>query len=51
MVESQEGALAFYTDILGFVKMADIPMGAYRFLIVVSPEDPHGAELVLEPTG
>ncbi|MGA2974331.1 MAG: VOC family protein [Spirochaetia bacterium] len=50
MVEDQEKALKFYTEVLGFVKMADIPMGKYRFLTVVSKENPKGAELVLEPT-
>jgi hypothetical protein len=36
---------------LGFVKMADIPMGQYRWLTVVSPEGMEGVELVLEPMG
>jgi catechol 2,3-dioxygenase-like lactoylglutathione lyase family enzyme len=51
MVDDQEKALQFYTGKLGFVKMADIPMGDYRFLTVVSPEGPDGIELVLEPMG
>ncbi len=51
MVDDQEKALRFYTEKLGFVKMADIPMGDYRFLTVTSPEGPDGIELVLEPMG
>ena len=49
LVADQESALRFYTDILGFVKKADIPAGEYRWLTVVSPDEPDGAELVLEP--
>jgi catechol 2,3-dioxygenase-like lactoylglutathione lyase family enzyme len=48
-VEDQGGALAFYRDVLGFVPKKDIPMGAYRWLTVVSPDRPDGPELVLEP--
>ena len=48
-VADQAAALAFYTDKLGFVKKNDIPMGDVSWLTVVSPEDPDGAELVLEP--
>jgi catechol 2,3-dioxygenase-like lactoylglutathione lyase family enzyme len=48
-VDDQEKALRFYTDVLGFQKKQDIPAGAYRWISVVSPEDPDGAELVLEP--
>jgi catechol 2,3-dioxygenase-like lactoylglutathione lyase family enzyme len=51
MVEDQEKALAFYTKVLGFKKMADIPMGEYRWLTVVSPDGIKGTELVLEPLG
>ncbi|MGA2640684.1 MAG: VOC family protein, partial [Spirochaetia bacterium] len=47
-VDDQEKALAFYTGVLGFMKMADIPMGDYRWLTVVSPEGIRGVELVLE---
>jgi len=50
MVDDQEKALKFYTEKLGFTKMADIPMGEYRWLTVVSPDGPEGVELVLEPT-
>lgn len=48
-VEDQDAALAFYTDVLGFVARADVPLGEHRWLTVVSPEDPDGVELVLEP--
>lgn len=48
-VTDQQQALHFYTDILGFDKMADIPMGATRWLTVTSPEGIEGVELVLEP--
>ena len=48
-VEDQERALEFYTSTLGFVKMADIPMGEHRWLTVRSPEGAEGVELVLEP--
>ena len=50
MVDEQDKALKFYTEKLGFVKMADIPMGEFRWLTVVSPDGPEGVELVLEPT-
>jgi catechol 2,3-dioxygenase-like lactoylglutathione lyase family enzyme len=49
LVDDQAKALAFYTDVLGFVKKTDIPMGHHRWLTVVSPEHPDGVELVLEP--
>src|SRR5579884_1515762 len=49
LVDDQDKALRFYTDILGFIKKHDIPMGEFRWLPVVSPEDPNGPELVLEP--
>ena len=48
-VEDQEKAIQIYTSILGFKKMADIPMGEYRWLTVVSPDGIEGVELVLEP--
>lgn len=51
-VEDQEKALKFYTNILGFVKKHDIPLGEeHRWLTVVSPEAPDGVELLLEPSG
>ena len=49
LVDDQARALAFYTDVLGFQKKNDIPMGEHRWLTVVSPEAPDGVELVLEP--
>jgi catechol 2,3-dioxygenase-like lactoylglutathione lyase family enzyme len=49
LVDDQAKALAFYTDVLGFVKKMDIPMGEHRWLTVVSPRDPEGVQLVLEP--
>ena len=49
LVDDQEKALRFYTDILGFRKKDDIPLGEHRWLTVMSPEDPNGPELVLEP--
>jgi catechol 2,3-dioxygenase-like lactoylglutathione lyase family enzyme len=50
-VDDQVKALAFYTDVLGFEKRTDLPAGEARWLTVVSPEDPDGVELVLEPDG
>jgi catechol 2,3-dioxygenase-like lactoylglutathione lyase family enzyme len=49
LVENQDEALAFYTGVLGFVKKTDVPAGAFRWLTVVSPDEPEGVELVLEP--
>ena len=46
-VDDQEKALRFYTDVLGFVKKADFSQGPFRWLTVVSPEDPDGTELQL----
>jgi catechol 2,3-dioxygenase-like lactoylglutathione lyase family enzyme len=48
-VKDQEKALRFYTGTLGFVKKSDISAGEYRWLTVVSSEEPDGAQLVLEP--
>jgi catechol 2,3-dioxygenase-like lactoylglutathione lyase family enzyme len=48
-VDDQAKALAFYTDVLGFVKKNDVPVGEYRWLTVVSSEAPDGVELLLEP--
>jgi catechol 2,3-dioxygenase-like lactoylglutathione lyase family enzyme len=50
-VDDQDKALAFYTEILGFQKKTEIPMGEVRWLTVVSSDDPDGTELVLEPSG
>jgi catechol 2,3-dioxygenase-like lactoylglutathione lyase family enzyme len=49
MVDSQDKALKFYTEIFGFVKKTEIPVGEYRWLTVVSPEGPDDLELSLEP--
>ena len=48
-VDDQEKALTFYTTKLGFIKKADVPLGADRWLTVVAPDAPDGPELVLEP--
>ena len=48
-VDDQAKALAFYTETLGFVKKNDIPLGEASWLTVVSPDDPDGTELLLEP--
>ena len=49
MVDDQDKALRFYTEVLGFVKKAEIPLGLHRWLTVVSADDPDGTELLLEP--
>jgi predicted enzyme related to lactoylglutathione lyase len=49
VVDDQEQALRFYTDVLGFVKKTDVSNGPYRWLTVASPEDPDGTELQLAP--
>ncbi|MFG2100666.1 VOC family protein [Micromonospora echinaurantiaca] len=48
-VDDQANALRFYTEVLGFVKKTDVPVGEYRWLTVVSPDQPDGVELLLEP--
>ena len=50
-VDDQAKALAFYTEKLGFIKKTDVPAGDARWLTVVSPADPDGIELLLEPAG
>ncbi|MEV4013773.1 VOC family protein [Nonomuraea angiospora] len=50
-VDDQQKALAFYTGVLGFIKKHDIPLGGAQWLTVVSPENPEGTELLLEPDG
>ncbi len=50
-VDDQRAALAFYTDVLGFTKHHDIPLGDDFWLTVVSPDCPDGPELLLEPAG
>ena len=49
MVDDQAKALRFYTEVLGFVKKTEIPLGGHSWLTVVSPEDLDGTELSLEP--
>jgi catechol 2,3-dioxygenase-like lactoylglutathione lyase family enzyme len=51
LVDDQAKALAFYTETLRFVKKNDIPLGEASWLTVVSPDDPDGTELLLEPDG
>lgn len=48
-VDDQDKALRFYTEVLGFVKKTEIPLGEHRWLTVVSPNEPEGTELLLEP--
>lgn len=50
-VDDQKKALAFYTEVLGFEKYRDVPLGADSWLTVVSPDAPDGPELLLEPAG
>jgi len=50
-VDDQQAARAFYTDVLGFTVRHDVPLGDDFWLTVVSPEDPDGPELLLEPAG
>jgi len=49
IVQDQDHALWFYTEVLGFVPKLDLPLGEYRWLTVVSPDQPEGTQLVLEP--
>ena len=49
MVDDQDKALKFYTEVFGFLKKHDIPVGEYRWITVVSPEGPEDVELSLEP--
>ena len=51
LVDDQRAALAFYTDVLGFVKRHDVPLGDAAWLTVVSPDAPDGPQLLLEPSG
>jgi catechol 2,3-dioxygenase-like lactoylglutathione lyase family enzyme len=51
MVDNQDKAQKFYTEILGFVLKRDIPMGEHKWLTVVSKEEQDGVELLLEPMG
>jgi catechol 2,3-dioxygenase-like lactoylglutathione lyase family enzyme len=49
MVDDQEKALRFYTEVLGFQEKVNVPLGEHRWITVVSPQDPDGTELLLEP--
>lgn len=49
LVDDQSKALSFYTEVLGFQKKTDVPVGEYRWLTVVSPDAVDGVELLLEP--
>ena len=51
MVDDQDRARRFYTDVLGFRIKHDIPIGAAFWLTLVAPDDMNGVELLLEPTG
>jgi predicted enzyme related to lactoylglutathione lyase len=51
LVDDQDKALKFYTEILGFIKKREIPLGEHKWLTVVSPQAPDDVELVLEPLG
>ncbi|MGX6607180.1 VOC family protein [Micromonosporaceae bacterium Da 78-11] len=51
LVHDQQEALRFYTEVLGFVKKTDVPLGEHSWLTVVSPDAPDGCELLLEPDG
>jgi len=50
LVDDQQRALHFYTEVLGFVKKTEVPLGEHSWLTVVSPQEPDGVELVLEPS-
>jgi catechol 2,3-dioxygenase-like lactoylglutathione lyase family enzyme len=50
-VDDQSKAEDFYTRVLGFKVKHDVPVGEHRWLTVVSPQDPEGTELLLEPSG
>jgi catechol 2,3-dioxygenase-like lactoylglutathione lyase family enzyme len=49
LVDDQDKAERFYTDVLGFLVKDDVSLGEYRWLTLVSPADPDGVELLLEP--
>ena len=51
MVDNQDKALKFYTEVLGFVKKTEVPLGEHKWLTVVSGEERDGVELLLEPMG
>ena len=49
LVDDQQKALRFYTEVLGFQEKTNVPIGEHSWITVVSPEDPDGTELLLEP--
>ena len=49
LVDDQEKALNFYTEVLVFIKKTEIPMGEHKWLTVVSPKEQNGVQLLLEP--
>src|ERR1700732_2829076 len=49
MVDDQDRGLRFYTEVLGFKKKHDVPVGEYRWITVTSPDGPDDLELALEP--
>ncbi len=49
LVDDQDKALKFYTKKLGFIKKTEVPLGEYKWLTVVPPDEQNGVELVLEP--
>jgi catechol 2,3-dioxygenase-like lactoylglutathione lyase family enzyme len=49
LVDDQDKALRFYTDVLGFTEKTNVPIGEHRWITVVSAEAPDGTELLLEP--
>jgi catechol 2,3-dioxygenase-like lactoylglutathione lyase family enzyme len=49
LVDDQEKALKFYTEVLGFQEKTNVPLGEHSWITVVSPQDPSGTELLLEP--
>ena len=51
MVDNQDKALKFYTEVLGFIKKTEVPLGDHKWLTVVSKEEPDGVEVLLEPMG
>lgn len=51
MVDDQDKARRFYTEVLGFAIKHDVPMGGASWLTLVAPDAPDGVELLLEPTG
>ena len=49
IVDDQDNAEKFYTEVLGFEVKENVPAGKFRWLTVVSPDDRDGTQLALEP--